>query len=126
MLSYDAVHLLHLIISAVSKFGFQSSVSVLNLSANQREKLLNFPLLTKETLEQQVKSICSTSNTMAGPGSCSKQIQNRINHSVVYNRTCQLRSQGLPSIRSLEGRTWKRGWKRGWNPRFRCPQFSLL
>ena len=74
MLSHDALHLLHLIISAVSKFGFQSSASVSNLSANQREKLLNFPLLTKETLEQQVKSICSTTKTMAGPGSCSEQI----------------------------------------------------
>ena len=73
----DCLHRLHLDIAPLSKFGFQSSVSVSNLSANQREKLVNFPLLTNDIVEQQVSSIWSTLNTMAGPGSCSGTIERK-------------------------------------------------
>ena len=73
----DCLHRLHLDIVPLSKFGFQSSVSVSNLSANQREKLVNFPLLTNDIVEQQVSSIWSTLNTMAGPGSCSGTIERK-------------------------------------------------
>ena len=69
----NSLHRLHLVrAGSLSKSGFQSSASVSNLSANQRQKLLNFPLLTNEMLEQHVKSICSIRSTIAGPGSCSK------------------------------------------------------
>lgn len=81
--SHDALHLLHLFVEPGPKSGFQSSVSVSNLSANHRQKLLNFPLLTKDTLEQHVSSICSTRNTIAGPGSCSENTQKEYNYVTV-------------------------------------------
>ena len=51
--------------------GSHSVASVLNLSSKRMQNSLNFPLLTKDTLEQHVNSISSTVSTMAGPGSWS-------------------------------------------------------
>lgn len=105
----DCLHRLHLDIAPLSKFGFQSSVSVSNLSANQREKLVNFPLLTNDIVEQQVSSMWSTLNTMAGPGSCSGKIKRK----------------KITHIKGNDSQNIRRNWNRNYVTRFHVQTLVL-